>query len=75
MTILGGLGSIYGSVLGAGVFLVASDFFAELWPRWMTLLGLLLIFVMLYMPGGVSKTLETLISALFGQAEKRGKKK
>ncbi|GLO70754.1 branched-chain amino acid ABC transporter permease [Phaeobacter inhibens] len=75
MTILGGLGSIYGSVLGAGVFLIASDIFAELWPRWMILLGLLLIFVMLYMPGGVSKTLETLSAALLGRTSKRGTKK
>ncbi|AHD11009.1 branched-chain amino acid ABC transporter permease [Phaeobacter gallaeciensis] len=74
MTILGGLGSIYGSVLGSAVFLIASDFFAELWPRWMILLGLLLIFVMLYMPGGVSKSLESLFHKLSAANGKRGKK-
>ncbi|WP_127115829.1 branched-chain amino acid ABC transporter permease [Shimia sediminis] len=74
MTILGGLGSIYGSVLGSAVFLVASDFFAELWPRWMILLGLLLIFVMLYMPGGVSKSLEDLFAKISAAKDQRGKK-
>lgn len=74
MTILGGLGSIYGSVLGSAVFLVASDFFAELWPRWMILLGLLLIFVMLYMPGGVSKALESVFQKFSVQNDKRGNK-
>lgn len=53
MAVLGGLGSLYGSVVGAGVFLLASDFFSELWPRWMLLLGLLLVVVMMFAPGGL----------------------
>ncbi len=53
MCVLGGLGSIYGSILGAAVYLLASDFFSELWPRWMLLLGLLLVIVMLYAPRGL----------------------
>ncbi|MBL4615068.1 MAG: branched-chain amino acid ABC transporter permease [Magnetovibrio sp.] len=53
MAVLGGLGSLYGSVIGAGVFLVASDFFSELWPRWMLLLGLFLVVVMMFAPGGL----------------------
>lgn len=55
MCVLGGLGSLYGSILGAVIFLLASDLFSELWPRWMLLLGLMLLFVMLYMPGGLWK--------------------
>ena len=60
MCILGGLGSLYGSVIGSALFLLASDFFAEFWPRWMLLLGLSLILVMLYLPGGVSNAVSNL---------------
>lgn len=72
MTVLGGLGSLYGSILGAAIFLLASDFFAELWPRWMILLGLLLIMVMLYLPGGLSKAIENTVSRLFGPGRNDG---
>ncbi len=72
MTVLGGLGSLYGSILGSAIFLLASDFFSELWPRWMILLGLLLIMVMLYLPGGLSKALETLFSRFQSSNNSKG---
>lgn len=53
MSVLGGVRSLYGAVLGACVFLLASDLFSELWPRWMLLFGALLIAVMMFMPGGL----------------------
>ncbi|NVJ90794.1 MAG: branched-chain amino acid ABC transporter permease [Methylocystaceae bacterium] len=53
MCVLGGLGSIFGSIVGAAVFLLASDFLSELWPRWMLILGFLVILVMLYARGGL----------------------
>ncbi len=62
MCVLGGLGSLYGSILGAVIFLLASDFFAELWPRWMLLLGLMLVMIMLYMPGGLWKPVSSLFA-------------
>ncbi|MFK8077162.1 MAG: branched-chain amino acid ABC transporter permease [Granulosicoccus sp.] len=64
MCVLGGLGSLYGSVFGAAIFLIATDVLAGLWPRWMLLLGLLLIVVMLYLPGGLSEAANRLIHKL-----------
>ncbi|WP_341760085.1 branched-chain amino acid ABC transporter permease [Candidatus Endowatersipora endosymbiont of Watersipora subatra] len=69
MTVLGGLGSLYGSLLGSAIFLLASDFFSALWPRWMISLGLFLIIFMLYMPGGVSEAIQTLVTKLRGSHE------
>ena len=74
MTVLGGLGSLYGSILGSAIFLLAADFFAGLWPRWMILLGLLLIMVMLYLPGGLSRAIEMLFTIVRGYHWKRGNK-
>ena len=71
ISVLGGLGSLYGSVLGSAIFLLASDFFAELWPRWMLLLGLFLIFVMLYMPGGLSKAVSNLSKRIWKLGSKK----
>ncbi len=72
MCVLGGLGSLYGSVFGAIIFLVATDILADLWPRWMLLLGLLLIIVMLYLPGGLSEATQKIMSKLRGSNVKKG---
>lgn len=53
MTILGGTGSLFGSVLGAVVYLVLSDYLATTWDRWQLLLGVGLIAVVLYAKGGI----------------------
>lgn len=58
MCVLGGLGSLYGSILGAGVYLIVSELLSGIWPRWMLLLGLLLIFVMLFARGGLWQGVE-----------------
>lgn len=53
MTILGGTGSLFGSVLGATGYLVLSDYLATTWDRWQLLLGVALIAVVLYAKGGI----------------------
>ncbi|HRO15331.1 MAG TPA: branched-chain amino acid ABC transporter permease, partial [Paracoccus sp. (in: a-proteobacteria)] len=42
MTIIGGTSSLFGSVLGAGFYLLLADALSTVWPRWLLLLGLLL---------------------------------
>lgn len=39
MTIVGGTGSLFGSLLGAGSIVLLGDFLSDLWPRWLMLLG------------------------------------
>lgn len=68
MTVIGGTGSLLASVLGATVYVVAADWLASLWPRWLMLFGLLLIGVTLYMHNGlwgVIKRLEMAIKNRF----------
>ncbi|KWT97952.1 branched-chain amino acid ABC transporter permease [Variovorax sp. WDL1] len=43
MAIIGGLRTSMGPVIGAAVFLAIADVLAPIWPRWMMLMGLLLI--------------------------------
>jgi branched-chain amino acid transport system permease protein len=54
MLILGGTGRLYGAILGAIIFLLARDQLAGINPQyWYLWIGLLLMFVVLLMPGGI----------------------
>lgn len=53
MTVIGGTGNLFASVLGAACYVLAADWLSALWPRWLMLLGLLLIAVSLYMQRGL----------------------
>lgn len=53
MTVIGGTGNLFASVLGAGFYVLAGDWLSTLWPRWLMLLGILLIVVSLYMQKGL----------------------
>ena len=61
MLILGGTGRLYGAILGAIIFMVARDqisgFYLQYWYFW---IGLILIFVVLFMPRGILGGLERL---------------
>ncbi len=43
MTIIGGSANLFASLLGPGAYLLAADTLSAIWPRWLLLLGLLLI--------------------------------
>ncbi|MBM3107946.1 branched-chain amino acid ABC transporter permease [Pseudomonas sp. P66] len=53
MTIVGGTGSLFGSLLGAGSIVLLGDVLSDLWPRWLMLLGVILILVVVFMRGGL----------------------
>lgn len=53
MAVIGGTGNLYGSVLGAAFYILAGHWLSALWPRWLMLLGFLLIAVSLYMHKGI----------------------
>lgn len=60
MTIIGGVTSLFGSVLGAGFYLLLADTLSTIWPRWLLLLGLCLIGVALFMQKGLWGLIEKL---------------
>ena len=53
MTIIGGSSSLFGSVLGAGFYLLLADALSAIWPRWLLLLGLVLVAVALFLQRGL----------------------
>jgi branched-chain amino acid transport system permease protein len=67
ITVLGGIRSLYGSLLGAVVYVVLNTYLSDLWPYWELLLGLALIGIVLFFKGGLHGGL----IALAGLARRR----
>ncbi|MBB5389946.1 MULTISPECIES: branched-chain amino acid ABC transporter permease [unclassified Herbaspirillum] len=64
MTVIGGTGNLFASVLGASFYVLAGNWLSTLWPRWLMLLGLLLIAVSLYMQKGLFGLAMKLVNAV-----------
>lgn len=60
MTLLGGLGTLWGPFIGAGVFIFAQDYISTMTEHWMVFLGLFLIGLVLFIPKGIAGFRETL---------------
>ncbi len=58
MTIIGGTSNLFASVLGAGFYVLSADWLSSIWPRWLLLLGVLLMLISLYMQQGLWGVLE-----------------
>jgi len=69
MTVIGGTGNLFASVIGAAAYVLAADWLSEIWPRWMMLFGFLLIAVTLYMQQGIWGLLEKLYKS-FRQSDR-----
>jgi branched-chain amino acid transport system permease protein len=67
MTIIGGTGNLFGSVLGAAFYLIVSDTLSAIWPRWLLLLGALLIVLALYIQKGIWGLIERGVGSVLGR--------
>lgn len=66
MTVIGGTGNLFASLLGSAFYLMLADWLSQLWPRWLLLLGLALMAVSLWMQRGLWGLLETVFAKLQG---------
>ncbi len=57
MGILGGIGSPYGALAGAGIFTLLSDRLSHVWAHWPLLLGILFCTVVMVLRGGAVQLL------------------
>jgi len=62
MTIIGGAANLFASLLGAGAYLLAADALSAIWPRWLLLLGLLLIVITLFLQRGLWGLIERAVA-------------
>ena len=56
MVILGGMGSLFGPVIGAIVFLVLEEFLSQVTEYWALIMGPLLLLIVLFGRGGIDGT-------------------
>jgi len=68
MVIIGGLGSIYGSFVGAAILTLLPEFFRTFQDYDIIVYGLTLIIVTMFMPGGLVRGVPLLASSLFARA-------
>jgi branched-chain amino acid transport system permease protein len=52
-TLIGGMGSLYGPIIGSFVFIWLSESMSVIWTRWPLLLGVAFVIVVLFFRGGV----------------------
>jgi len=72
MVIIGGLGSIYGSFLGAAILTVLPEFLRVLQDFDIIVYGLLLIIMTMYLPGGLINGLQKIFEFAADKVGKRG---
>ncbi len=60
VVILGGRGTLYGPVLGAFVFGLSRNWFQDITEHWLLLMGLFIVGLVLFMPGGIAGLVERL---------------
>jgi len=73
MVVIGGLGSIYGSFLGAALLTVLPELLRAFQDYDIIIYGLLLILMTMFMPGGLVCGLPAVCGALFPKRKERGK--
>ena len=54
MTLLGGLGTLWGPYVGAGIYIALHDYTTGLSEHWMIFLGLAVILLVLFLPEGIA---------------------
>lgn len=72
MVIVGGLGSIYGSFLGAAILTVLPEFLRVLQDFDIIVYGLMLIIITMFMPGGLISGLQKIAAFVSGKIRKKG---
>jgi len=65
MVIIGGLGSIYGSFLGAAILTLLPEFFRTFQDYDIIIYGITLIVITMFMPGGLVRGIPLLVRSLF----------
>ncbi|MDR2332858.1 MAG: branched-chain amino acid ABC transporter permease [Burkholderiaceae bacterium] len=69
MTVIGGTGNLLASLLGAAFYVLLGDWLSTLWPRWLLILGVVLMIVSLGMQGGLWGLCQKLVQLARGSRQ------
>ncbi len=71
MVLIGGIGNLYGPLLGAAAFKWLSEAISVVWERWPLILGVALVLVVLFLRGGLVEAFTRLRDAFGGPGARR----
>ncbi len=69
MLILGGVGSLYGAVVGAFAFVTLQELFSSVTTHWQLLLGATIILLVIFLPGGLASVMSRFKRNLVGEPD------
>ncbi|WP_319521963.1 branched-chain amino acid ABC transporter permease [uncultured Desulfosarcina sp.] len=72
MTFIGGTGTFIGPIIGAFVFTFLQDYLSDITDRWPLIMGFIFIFMVLYIPGGLSNIFISIKNRLLGHRNSTG---
>ena len=72
VTILGGVGTLYGPLVGSVVYTGLKDVLSKILGNWGRVIGFLLVFIMLAGERGIWGSLEPLLKRLFSRKAAQG---
>jgi branched-chain amino acid transport system permease protein len=67
MAFVGGTGTYWGPILGVFVYILLQNFLSDITDRWAFFMGLIFIFMVIFIPGGLSQVIMNLYQRFFGK--------
>ncbi len=64
MVLIGGMGTLFGPIVGAGLIVLASDVASAIWDRWLFVMGVLFILFVLFARGGIWSMLQKIVEMI-----------
>jgi branched-chain amino acid transport system permease protein len=64
MVLIGGMGTLFGPMIGAFLIVLASDVVSAIWERWLFIMGVLFIIFVLFARGGIWGMLQNILSKM-----------
>ena len=74
MTFVGGTKTFWGPILGAFVYIILQNYLSDITDRWPLFMGLIFVFMVMFIPGGLSEVILNIRQRLFGKKDNNGGK-
>ncbi len=71
MVFIGGTGTFWGPILGVFVYIIFQNYLSNITDRWPLFMGIIFVFMVLYVPGGLSQTIMTVRQWFSGRKDNR----
>jgi branched-chain amino acid transport system permease protein len=72
MTFVGGTTTFWGPILGAFVYIILQNYLSNITDRWPLFMGFIFVFMVLFMPGGLSEVIRNIRLRFLGKKDNEG---